>query len=146
MWAGERRRYSDWLRTGRSGDRSPVGLRFSAPVQTGPGAHPASCTICTGSFPGLKSCRGVTLTTYSLLVPWSWKGGAIPLLPLWGVRLVQSLIAFTRMHFTLSQLYHYAWQVASDLAEYFSQSDRDRSVITIYTSAYCLCLKKATVA
>ena len=26
------------------------GSRFSAPVQTGPGAHPASCTMGTGSF------------------------------------------------------------------------------------------------
>jgi hypothetical protein len=32
----------------------PVGSRFSAPVQTGPGAHPASCTVGTGSFPGVK--------------------------------------------------------------------------------------------
>jgi len=31
-----------------------VGARFSAPVQTGPGAHPASCTMSTGSFPGVK--------------------------------------------------------------------------------------------
>jgi len=31
-----------------------VGARFSAPVQTGPGAHPASCTMGTGSFPGVK--------------------------------------------------------------------------------------------
>jgi len=28
--------------------------RFSAPVQTGPGAHPASYTMNTGSFPGVK--------------------------------------------------------------------------------------------
>jgi hypothetical protein len=28
--------------------------RFSAPVQTGPGAYPASCTMCTGSFPEVK--------------------------------------------------------------------------------------------
>ena len=28
--------------------------RFSAPVQTGPGAHPASCTMGTGSFPGVR--------------------------------------------------------------------------------------------
>ena len=53
---------SDWLRAGRSGDRIPVEARFSAPVQTGPGAHPASCTMDTGSFPGVKSGRGVTLT------------------------------------------------------------------------------------
>ena len=42
---------------------------FSAPVQTGPGAHPASCTMCTGSLPGVKSDRDVTLTSPLLLVP-----------------------------------------------------------------------------
>jgi len=31
-----------------------VGARFSAPVQTGPGAHPASYTRGTGSFAGVK--------------------------------------------------------------------------------------------
>ena len=46
--------YSDSLRVGRSGDRIPVGARFSAPVQTCPGAHPASCTMGTGYFPGVK--------------------------------------------------------------------------------------------
>jgi hypothetical protein len=30
------------------------GARFSAPDHTGPGAHPASYTMGTGSFPGLK--------------------------------------------------------------------------------------------
>ena len=45
--------------------------RFSAPIQTGPGAHPTSCTMGTGSFPGVKSGRGVTLTPHPLLVPWS---------------------------------------------------------------------------
>jgi len=53
------------LRAGRSGDRIPVGTRFFAPFQTGPGAHPASCTMGTGSFPGVKSGRGVTLTPHS---------------------------------------------------------------------------------
>jgi hypothetical protein len=42
------------LRAGRSVDRIPVGARFSAPVQTDPGAYPASCTMGTGSFPGVK--------------------------------------------------------------------------------------------
>jgi hypothetical protein len=30
------------------------GTRFSAPVQTGSGAHPASYTMGTGYFPGVK--------------------------------------------------------------------------------------------
>ena len=53
----------------------------------------------TESFPGVKSGRGVTLTTHPLLVPWSWKGRAIPLLPLRAVRPVQSLNACTRVTF-----------------------------------------------
>ena len=104
-------------------DRIPVGARFSAPVQTGPGALPASCTMGTGSFPGVKSGRGVTLTPHPLLVRRSRKDRAIPVqfsytstppvgrtactepqclysisipvLPLWAVRPVQSLSACT---------------------------------------------------
>jgi len=34
------------------------------------GAHQASYTMGTGSFPGVKSGRGVTLTAHPLLVPW----------------------------------------------------------------------------
>ena len=64
------------------GIESRWGARFSAPVQTGTGAHPASCTMGTGSFPGVKSGRGVTLTPYPLPVPWSKKGRAILQLPL----------------------------------------------------------------
>jgi len=35
---------------GRSGDPNPVGERFSAPVQTGPGDHPTTNTIGIGSL------------------------------------------------------------------------------------------------
>jgi hypothetical protein len=43
------------------GTESQWGARFSAPVQTGSGAHPASYTMGTGTFPGVKRPgRGVT--------------------------------------------------------------------------------------
>ena len=35
-----------------------MGVRFSAPVQTGPGAHPASCTMGTGVLPEGKEGPG----------------------------------------------------------------------------------------
>jgi len=110
---------SDKLLAGRSRDPIPIGTRFSAPVQTGPRAQPGSCTMGSGSFPGIKSGRDVTLTPHPLLVPWSRKSTAnsytstppmdrapctepqclysraIPLLPLWAVWSVQSLSACT---------------------------------------------------
>jgi len=58
------------------------------------------CTMGARSFPGVMSGRGLTLTPHPLLVPWSRKSRAIPLLPLWAVRPVQSLSACTRVHFT----------------------------------------------
>jgi len=58
------------------------------------------CTMGTGSFPVVKGGRVVTLTPHPLLVPWSRKSRAIPLLPLWTVWPVQSLSACTRVHFT----------------------------------------------
>jgi hypothetical protein len=81
------------------GIHSRWGRDFSAPVQTGPGA----CTLGTGSFPGVKSGRDVTLTPHPLLVPWSWKSRAIPLFPLWAVWPEQNLSACTRVHFTMIQ-------------------------------------------
>jgi hypothetical protein len=58
------------------------GARFSAPVQTGPEAHPASCTMGTGSSPGERCGRGVTVTPHPLLVPGSKIERAIPLFSL----------------------------------------------------------------
>jgi hypothetical protein len=62
----------------------PVGARFFAPVQTGPGAHPASCTRGTRSFPGVESGRGVTLTPHTVLVPRS--KNRVQLMPLLSLR------------------------------------------------------------
>jgi hypothetical protein len=63
----------------------------------------------TGSFPGVKSGWGVTLTHHPLLVPGSWKSRAIPLLALWAIQPVQSLSACTRAHFTLHILITILW-------------------------------------
>ena len=111
-----------------------MGTKFSAPVQTGPGPHPAFCTMGTGSFPGgieqpgrdadpsspssavghervelYLYCPCGPYGLYRALVP--VQGGtlpysrAIPLLPLWAVRPVQSLSACTRVHFTFTDAY-----------------------------------------
>jgi hypothetical protein len=48
-------RYSDSLPAEQSGDRMPVGAKFSALVQTDPRAHPASCKMGTGSLSGGKA-------------------------------------------------------------------------------------------
>jgi hypothetical protein len=45
-------RYSDLLWAKQFGDRILVGARFSAPIQTDPGAHPAPYTMGTVSFLG----------------------------------------------------------------------------------------------
>jgi hypothetical protein len=62
----------DWT----TGVRSPAGAKdFSSIlcVQTGSGAHSASCPMGTGGlFSGGKTCPGVTLTTHPHLVPRSW--------------------------------------------------------------------------
>jgi len=64
----------------KSEDWIPVGTRFSAPVQTRPGAHPASYTMGTGLFPGVKRPgRGIDHPSHPaprlkkpLLPPWAF--------------------------------------------------------------------------
>jgi hypothetical protein len=67
------------------------GERFSAPVQTRSGGHPASCTMGTGSFPGIESGRGVTLTPHPFLCRGLEKSRVIPLLS------VRAFVAYDRV-------------------------------------------------
>jgi hypothetical protein len=43
------------LLSGRSRDRIPVNVTFSAYVHIGPGAHPAACTMGTGPYSGARA-------------------------------------------------------------------------------------------
>ena len=52
------------LRAGLSGDRIPVGAKFSTLVQTSPGTNPASYTMGTVSLSRGLSGRGVALNTH----------------------------------------------------------------------------------
>ena len=56
-----------------TGIESWLGARFSAPVQTCPEAHPASCTMGTGSLQGVKGGWYVTLTPHPFVVPFVMK-------------------------------------------------------------------------
>jgi hypothetical protein len=53
------------------GIESRWGMSFSAPVQTGPGVHPAYCKMGTGSFSGVASGRSVTLNPRPFLLSMS---------------------------------------------------------------------------
>ena len=59
----------------------------------------------TGSFPGVKSGRGVTLTPHPLLVPWSRKSRAILLLPYGPYGLYRTLVPVQAC--TIPYLMHY---------------------------------------
>ena len=51
-WLLRFKKYSNWPRTGQSGNRIAVEVRLLAPVQTSPKVHPASYAKGTGSFSG----------------------------------------------------------------------------------------------
>ena len=78
-------------------------------------------------FPECKERPGRDAVPSPLLVPCSRKSRAIPLLPLWAVRPVQSLSACTRVHFTFTLPYTF-------------RIDKLLTIIrqhTVYT-AYCI--------
>ena len=65
--------------------------RESPPIQTGPGAHPASCTMGTDSFPGVEAAGAWGWPPHPHLVPKVLeKSRAIPLLTL------RACVAYTK--------------------------------------------------
>jgi len=77
------------------------GARFSAPIQTGPGTHPASYTIGTGCFPGGKRLgRGVDHPPPSSAEV--KESRAVSLLPFWAF-VVYSVVNLT---FTFTSTLH----------------------------------------
>jgi hypothetical protein len=70
------------------------GARFFAHVQTGPVAHPASCKVGTGSFPGVKR-PGRGADHPLLLVRRSRKSRVIPLTPSGPSGLLQGTFTFS---------------------------------------------------
>jgi hypothetical protein len=95
-------RYSDSLRAGRSGDRIPLGTRFFAEVQTGPGAHSASYIMGTGSLiPGVKRPgRGVDHPPSSSSRVKERVDLYIPLLPLWAF-MARSRVKFIILYYII---------------------------------------------
>ena len=81
-------------------DRIPVVTRFSAPFQTGCGAHPASYKMGTESFLGVKWPRG-GVDHHHIQYRSSRKSTAISILPLWAFvacYIVNFTFTFTLFH------------------------------------------------
>jgi hypothetical protein len=113
-------RVAQSLQPGGSGDRIPVKARYSEPSQTGPEAHPAYCTKGTMSKerPERHADHSPPSSTVvkkeykyistpfigrtACTEPQCLYSTAIPLLPLWTVRPIQSLSACTKVHFTFT--------------------------------------------
>jgi len=62
----------------------------------------------------------VTLTPHPLLVPWPRKSRAMPLLPLWAVRPVQSLSACTSVQITFTFYHGFACRELCECGSHFS--------------------------
>ena len=90
-----------------------------------------------GLSSGVKSGRGVTLTTQHLLVPWSRKIRAIPLLPLWTVWPVQSLSACTVQLYLYSPYGPYGLYRASVPVQYNYTSNPLLAVRSVQSLRAC---------
>ena len=104
--------------------------RFSAPVQTGPVAHPAFCTMGTGSFPGVKRPgRGANHPPPSEVLR-SWKGRVVPLLTIWAsVTCIGRTFTFT---FSFINTSNYKAPPATITREYNALEKTGSNVVVAY--------------
>ena len=99
------------------------GARFSTPVQTGPRFHPASHTMGTDSFPGVKRPgRGVNHPPH--LVPRLKKGKAIPVLPLCAF-VACSRVNFTCLHPSATLTITYRTKLVAQQIQQYSYQHRE---------------------
>ena len=80
---GQLSRYSDWLRAGRSGDRILAAGEIFRTCPDRPWGQPSLLYNGYRVFPGGKERPGRDADPSPLLVPWSRKSRAKPLLPYW---------------------------------------------------------------
>ena len=95
--------------------------RYFPPVQTGPGAHPASCKIGTLSFPGVKcGCWRLTPSSVAVMEEWSCTS-THPLGhtgPVMGSLFYTDLIKYTA--YSCSQKHHIQYISITQVALYIS--------------------------
>ena len=110
---------SDSLRAGRSVDRIPVEARFPAPVQTGPGDHPTSCTIATRCTSRDKAAGAWRWPPNTSKRRGSRKSRAINLLP--------SGLSWPVLGWTLPSLYPYwnRWHILNNVCCANLNTDRN---------------------
>ena len=100
---------------------------FSAPVQTGPGAHPTSYTIGTGSFLVGKAAEAWRWPPNPIHRQGQKKSRVIHLLPLW------AFVACSRVTFT------FTLHSCTNLKQSIHEVDKDW-YLTFWRRNYCLIL------
>ena len=98
-------RYNDFLWSDGFGDPIPVGVRFPAPVQTGPGANPGP--VWTRSLSRGWSRRGVAFTIHPHLAPRLKKVYNYTILPLW------AFVACSGAKFTFTINLNLGWNLTA---------------------------------
>jgi hypothetical protein len=119
---------------GRSGDRIPVGARFSTPVQTGPGTYPVSYTVGTGSVQGVKwPGRGidhpwafVACYLYANMILVLDSGTETP--PFW-----KAITGEWLLYYIFNKYYGFQWHMTSFFLMYWTWFEKLTSIIWTQT-------------